>query len=121
MYSEDIRLEMEKHRAYFIACELRDNVNELIYELFERTDLTEYQKLYILHTSEVLPLGVCMNDCPEVLRDVISKDIEHEYEPVYFLTMLNVYKNDFTDINNAIHEVYEWVKENEIIGTHIIW
>ncbi len=119
MYYSD--LEMEDCKFDSLVKEYKERLNKLADTLFERTDLTEFQKLYILHESRILPLGTWIDECPEILYNIISEDVEYKYGPVYFVDIINMYKETFDDINDTIHEVYEWVKENKLIGTHLDW
>ena len=121
MYYNDLDLGIEDCKFDALVKEYREGINKFANTLFERTDLTEYQKLCILHASRILPLGTWMDECPVILYNIISEEVEYKYAPIYFVDMLNIYKDSFDNIDDAIHEVYEWVKENKLIGTHLDW
>lgn len=118
---EDIDIKMDESRFDAIVDAYKEGLYKYVNSLFERSDLTEYQKLCIIHESSLLPYGNWIDECPLNLYTRMIDDVEYKYDKVSFVPLLNNYKSSFENLEDAIHEVYEWVKENKLIGTHLNW
>lgn len=100
--------------------------NFVLSELYKKAITTEDKILILreIETNNILGYGSWIGECPECIKTYICENCEYycRYESINFLDVIE-YMEEECDVNfdELVNEVFEFIKENQIIGTHYDW
>ena len=100
--------------------------NFVLNELYKKAITTEDKVLILreIETNNILGYGSWIGECPECINTYIRENYAYyyRYESINFLDLIEYMeeKSD-VDFDELVNEVFEFVKENQIIGTHYDW
>ena len=101
--------------------------NFVLNELYKKAITTEDKILILrdLETNNILGYGRWIGECPECIRTYMHENCGYycRHESLNFLDLIEVMVEEDCDVNfdALVDEVFEFVKENQIIGTHYDW
>lgn len=101
--------------------------NFVLNELYKKAITTEDKVLVLreIETNNILGYGSWIGECPECIKTYIRENCEYyyRYETINFLNLIESMEEEEFDVNfdELVNEVFEFVKENQIIGTHYDW
>lgn len=100
--------------------------NFVLSELYKEAITTEDKVLTLreIETNNILGYGSWIGECSECIKTYIRENCEYyyRYESINFLDLIESMKEESdVDFDELVNEVFEFVKENQIIGTHYDW
>lgn len=100
--------------------------NFVLSELYKKAITTEDKVLALreIEANNILGYGSWIGECPECIKTYIRENCEYyyRYESINFLDLIEYMEGESdVDFDELVNEVFEFVKENQIIGTHYDW
>jgi hypothetical protein len=101
--------------------------NYVLNELYKKAITTEDKILILreIETNNILGYGSWIGECPECIKTYIHENCEYyyRYESINFLDLIESMVEEEFDANfdELVNEIFEYVKEHQIIGTHYDW
>ena len=95
-------------------------------ELYKKAITTEDKVLTLreIETNNILGYGSWIGECPECIKTYIRENCEYyyRYESINFLDLIESMEEE-CDVNfdELVNEIFEYVKEHQIIGTYYDW
>ena len=100
--------------------------NFVLSEFYKKAITTEDKVLALreIEANNILGYGSWIGECPECIKTYIRENCEYyyRYESINFLDLIEYMEEESdVDFDELVNEVFEFVKENQIIGTHYDW